>query len=103
MLWQVTFLFHVLLFDLPLIENFDGHFVLCENMLGDFDLHNHWGSLANIYLPAPFLKHSQHSVMLWVKLPFQRTHYPVSCPGDNLPGRTQGSGAWSECLIPHHW
>ena len=35
----LTFLFHVLLFDLPLIENFDSHLVLCKDMLRNLHLH----------------------------------------------------------------
>ena len=36
-----TFFLHVLLLDLPLIEDFDGHFVLREDMLCNLDLHAH--------------------------------------------------------------
>ena len=36
-----TFLLHVLLLDLPLIEDFDGHFVLREDMLCNLDLYAH--------------------------------------------------------------
>ena len=35
----LTFLFHVLLFDLPFIENFDSHLVLCKDMLCNLHLH----------------------------------------------------------------
>ena len=35
----LTFLFHILLFDFPLIENFDSHLVLCEDMLCNLYLH----------------------------------------------------------------
>ena len=35
---MLTFLFHVLLFDLPLIQNFDSHLVLCKDMLCNFHL-----------------------------------------------------------------
>lgn len=35
----ITFLLHILLLNLSLIQNFDGHFVLCEHMLRNLNLY----------------------------------------------------------------
>ena len=99
----LTFLFHILLFDFPLIENFDSHLMLCKDMLCNLHLH------AARQVSESFQLHRQKEKVLSMTdqlglqdLPFRMTHYPRSCQGGNLPGRRQGSGACSELLtVPH--
>ena len=59
---MLTFLLHILLFDLSLIENFDGHLVLCKDMLCNLHLHAAKQMSKGLWLHCPVQKVSARRV-----------------------------------------